>query len=92
DDLNFFGTGLIQADLALEFKSEAFLGEQLCFELFIHEQSPRSFAVYYRITEQQSGRLVALARTGMVAFDYSLRKVVPFSSETPEVFRVAATA
>lgn len=92
DDLNFFGTGLIQADLALEFKSEAFLGEHLCFELFIDEQSTRSFAVFYRITEERSGRLVALARTGMVAFDYTQRKVVPFSSETPELFRVAAAS
>jgi acyl-CoA thioesterase FadM len=90
DDLNFFGTGLIQADLALEFKSEAFLAEHLRFELFIDEQSPRSFAVYYRISEEGSERIVALARTGMVAFDYTQRKVVPFTAATPEVFRISA--
>ena len=90
DDLDFFGTGLIQADLAIAFKSEAFLGETLNFELFLDEQSSRSFAVLYRITEAASGRLVALARMGMVAFDYTLRKVVPFSPQTPEQFKTGA--
>jgi acyl-CoA thioesterase FadM len=87
--MDFFGTGLIQADLAIAFKSEAFLGETLNLELYLDEQSSRSFAVLYRITEAESGRLVALARTGMVAFDYTLRQVVSFSARTPRFFSEA---
>lgn len=88
DDLDFFGIGLIQADLAVAFRSEAFFGEVLEVSLFIEEQTPKSFAVYYQVSETGSGRLVATARTGMVAFDYATRAVGTWPQSVPAPFRL----
>jgi len=88
DDLDFFGTGLIQADLAVAFRSEAFFNEMLEVSLFIEDHTPKSFAVYYQIKESDSGRLVATARTGMVAFDYGTRAVASFPENVPAPFRL----
>ena len=88
DDLDFFGIGLIQADLAVAFRSEAFFNEMLEVSLFIEDHTPKSFAVYYQINEAGSGRLVATARTGMVAFDYGSRSVAAFPETVPAPFRL----
>jgi len=88
DDLDFFGIGLIQADLAVAFRSEAFFGETIEVALFIEDHTPKSFAVYYELKEAGSGRLVATARTGMVAFDYGLRAVASFPESVPAPFRL----
>jgi len=87
DDLNFFGVGLIQADVAVEYKSEAFYGQTMAVDIHIADQTPKSFAVYYRLTDSKDQRLIALARTSMVAFDYAQRKVVSFPEDVPAVFR-----
>lgn len=87
DDLDFFGIGLIQADLSVAFRSEAFFGETLEVSLFIEDHTPKSFAVYYELKECLTGRLVATARTGMVAFDYAARTVAPLPLAVPPPFR-----
>ena len=88
DDLDFFGIGLIQADLAVAFRSEAFFNEMLEVSLFIEDHTPKSFVVYYQINEADSGRLVATARTGMVAFNYGSRSVAADPETVPAPFRL----
>ena len=73
-ELNIEGTGLIMSDLAVEYKNESFYGDELTIAIFAGEISPVSFELYYSITNQEE-KLIAKAKTGMVCYDYGLKKV-----------------
>lgn len=77
-ELNVEGTGLILADLAVEFKAEAFYGDNIEIEISIGEISKVSFELYYRLSAKRNENniLLALAKTGMVCYDYEVKKVV----------------
>lgn len=75
-ELETGGHGLIMADAAISFRSEAFYGESLWIELFADELGPHGFDLLYRMGRRE-GREVALVKTGMVSFDYSRRRIVP---------------
>jgi YbgC/YbaW family acyl-CoA thioester hydrolase len=68
--------GQIIADAAVVYKSEAFLGDVLVVEMAAGDFTRAGFDLYYRITNRDTGREVALGKTGVVCFDYNLRKVV----------------
>jgi len=68
-------TGILLADLIVNYKGESFLFDKLGVESSIGEVSSKGFRMFHRITASQ-GRLIALAETGIVAFNYHKRKVV----------------
>ena len=73
-ELNIGGKGLIMADLVVTYRKEVFYGDILSVELFAGDVEAISFSFYYRIINQQQV-LVAEAKTGMVCYDYALKKV-----------------
>jgi acyl-CoA thioester hydrolase len=75
-ELNFFGAALIMSDVAIEFKSEAFFGDALRFEIGAAEITRVGFELYYRVSKDEGKTIIALAKTGMICFDYGARKVV----------------
>jgi acyl-CoA thioester hydrolase len=68
-------TGILLADLIVNYKSEGFLFDKLGVESSIGDVGSKGFRIFHRITAQE-GRLIALAETGIVAFNYHERKVV----------------
>ena len=84
-ELAFFGVGLIMADLAVSYKGEAFYGDALLTEVSAVELGSAGFELVYRISTQRNGKhvVVAEAKTGMVCFDYDLRKI----TRLPEAFK-----
>lgn len=84
-ELEFFGTGLIMADLAVTYKGEAFYGDVLTVEVTAGELGSAGFGLFYRITTQRNNKSqpVAEAKTGMVCFDYASRKI----SRLPDAFK-----
>ena len=74
-------TGILLTDLAVNYKGEGFLFDKLIVESTIGELRPKGFRMFHRITTEEN-RLIALAETGIVAFDYHKRKVAPI----PESF------
>jgi len=83
-ELNIEGTGLIMSDLAVEYKNESFYGDELTIAIFAGEISPVSFELYYLITNQDE-KLIAKAKTGMVFFDYELKKVTAIPVKIKEI-------
>ncbi len=77
-ELNIEGGGLILADLAVEFKNESFYGDVIEVTIAASEISKVSFELYYQLTTKRDGKIMilALAKTGMVCYNYSLKKVV----------------
>jgi acyl-CoA thioester hydrolase len=78
-ELNIEGTGLIMSDLAVEFKAESFYGDILEIQLFTDEITKVSFGLFYMVTTTRNKKtiIVAKAKSGMVCFDYALKKVAP---------------
>ncbi|WP_035056988.1 acyl-CoA thioesterase [Andreprevotia chitinilytica] len=66
--------GIILADVAVTYRSEAFAAEQLTIEVAADEMGRTGFDLYYRVSA--GTRPVADARTRIVFFDYTARKSV----------------
>jgi len=81
-EMNVAGVGIIMADAAIQFKTEAFYGERLKIEIAVGDFSRVSFDIYYRILS--GTREVALAKTGIVFYNYETKKV----AAVPQEFRI----
>jgi acyl-CoA thioester hydrolase len=82
-ELDMGGVGLIMADTNIEFKNELFYGETLKASVTASEFSRVGFDLYYKL-EKEAGEKwvpVVLARTGMVCYNYSAKKVVSGPAE-----------
>lgn len=75
DEADVEGTSMIMADSALKYISEGFHGDVLRFEISITEWSRCGFDIVYKLTNENTDDLLAIAKTGLVFFDYKSRKV-----------------
>lgn len=77
-EMQFDTASLIMSDAGIEFKSEAFYGDVLTIAVTAGEFSRVGFDLFYKFTKTDVDRevVVALAKTGMICFDYTARKVV----------------
>lgn len=87
-ELNVEGLGIVVADAALQYKSEAFYGETLLFEMAADDFNKYGCDLVWRISDKASGREVARGKTGIMFFDYSERKV----ALVPQAFVSKVTA
>jgi acyl-CoA thioesterase FadM len=82
-ELEAGGIGLIMADVMIAYKGEAFYGEVLTINLYIEELTSRSFDLLYYITTERNKSVIAIAhaKTGMVCYDYGLRRTASMTAE-----------
>jgi acyl-CoA thioesterase FadM len=76
-ELDIAGTSLIMSELQVEYKNESFYPDLLHIDIYCGEISKVSFELYYKIftKRHQQDILIALAKTGMVCYDYNIRKI-----------------
>ena len=82
-ELDVEGVGIVVADAALQYKSEAFHGETMVVEMTAADFGKFGCDLLWRMSDQASGREVARGKTGIVFLDYSTRKIAP----VPQGFR-----
>jgi 4-hydroxybenzoyl-CoA thioesterase len=82
------GAMMINADLAVEYKSEAYHGDQLRIEVAADDFHKYGCDFVYRVSCVSDGRVVALAKTGMLLFDFEQKKL----QEAPPEFFAAFNA
>jgi acyl-CoA thioesterase FadM len=82
-ELNFAGAGLIMSDVAIEFKNEIFYGDIIKASVTVAEFSRVGFDVFYKLEKETNGKdsVVALAKTGMVCFNYQVKKITAVPDE-----------
>jgi len=82
-EMNVAGAGMIMADVAIEFKNELFYGDVLTVSVTAGEFSRVSFDIFYKLEKQGAEKtiLVAAAKTGMVCYDYKMKKITPVPGE-----------
>jgi YbgC/YbaW family acyl-CoA thioester hydrolase len=81
-EMDFAGVGTIMSEAAIEFKKELFYDETVLVSVTAGEISKVSFELFYKLekviqeTEYDKKNLVAVAKTGMVCFDYKKKKII----------------
>lgn len=73
------GNGLIMTDAAIQFLAEVFRGESLKIEIGIDSISKVGFDLYYRFVNTEKEATVAKVKTGMLLFDYELKRLASIS-------------
>lgn len=82
-ELNCAGVGLIMSDVGIEFKKEIFYGDILSLNIAAANFTSVGFDLYYQILNKENV-VTALAKTGMVCYDYDKKKIVQVPAEVKE--------
>ena len=82
-ELNVFGTSLIMRDLTIRFISESFYGDILKIDIHADNISNVGFDIYYNISAENKS--ISKARTGMVCYDYNLKKIAGIPPQFKEL-------
>ena len=72
-DLGDGKTGVVMDDLVVNFRAEAFLGDGLTLGCAFGEMGEAGFRLFYHVT--RGGKTVAVAETGLVAFNFAARSI-----------------
>lgn len=82
-ELDLAGVGVIMSDVGIEFKSELFYGDEVQASVAASDITKISFDLYYKLEKRSGDKtiLVAAAKTGMVCYDYSKKKVAAIPEE-----------
>ncbi len=75
-ELDVEGCGTIMIDAVIQFKSQAFAGDVLVAEVAAGDFSRLGCDIFYRLTNRDTGAVVAAAKTGIAVFDYEKQKRV----------------
>lgn len=82
-DLGNGETGIILAELVVNFKAESFMMDAISVFCHIDDISNVSFRMYYKATDED--KLIALAETEIVTFNYTKKKI----ADVPTTFKNA---
>jgi len=87
-EMEFGGVSLIMSDVAIEFKNEIFYEDRLNAFITITDINRVGFDMVYKLVKTNSEKevLVAIAKTGMVCFDYAKKKIAAVPQQVIELF------
>jgi YbgC/YbaW family acyl-CoA thioester hydrolase len=90
-ELNLGGTGILLADVAIEYRSEIKYGDSLKIYITATDFDKLGFDLYYKVMLEkgETEALVARAKTGVVCFDYTTGKKVAVPA--PVVAKLSAS-
>ena len=82
-EMNAAGASLIMADVGIEFKNELFYGDRLQVKIIAAEFTRVGFDIFYQLEKITGDRsiIIALAKTGMVCYNYEQKKVTSLPQE-----------
>ena len=78
---NVEGVGIIMIDSAIQYKSEGFYGDELLVEIAVNDFSGIGCDFVHRLYNKKTSKEIALAKIGIVFFDYAKRKTAPVPPE-----------
>lgn len=71
------------SDVGIEFKKEIFYGDVLSVNIASNNFTSVGFDLYYKILTKD-GAVTALAKTGMICYDYDKKKIAQVPVEVKE--------
>lgn len=83
EEFNMAGASLIMTDVAIEFRNELFYGDIIWASVAASDFSRVGFELYYKLEKKSGDKMipVAFARTGMICYDYTAKKIVSIPKE-----------
>lgn len=75
------GAGIIIARAEVDFRAPIFMGDPIEVRLWVHEIGRSSFTLEYEILRRPDDRIMATARTVIVAYDYAAGKSIPIPDD-----------
>ena len=79
-ELDVEGVSIIVADVAAQYRSEAFHGETMVVEMAADDFNKYGCDLVWRMADKASGREVARGKHGIIFFDYTARKAASVPS------------
>jgi acyl-CoA thioester hydrolase len=85
-ELDLGGAGLIMSDVMIVFKKEIFYGDEIRLSVAATDFTRAGFDLVYKLEKDTNPAtsLLAIAKTGMVCYDYSLKKVTALPDAVKE--------
>lgn len=74
---------IVVADLGINYKSEVFYGDRLKIETGMADFTDHGCDIIFRIVNERTGNQVAIAKEGVVFYDFARRKV----ADIPKIVR-----
>lgn len=87
EDIDF-----ILAHIEIDFESQAVWGDQIQVAAWPSKIGTSSFALSYEITEKRSGRVLALAKSVQVSYDYDNKRPKPIPPDFRKLLEGALEA
>jgi acyl-CoA thioesterase FadM len=88
-EINVEGLGIIMTDCAIVYKSEAFYGDNLEIKIGVDEFYKYGCDLYYQLSNKNTEKEVAIVKTGIMFFDYELRKRARVPGKFSNIFQQA---
>jgi acyl-CoA thioesterase FadM len=74
-EMNAGGAGIIMVDAAVQYKAEGFYGDIILVEIAVTNITGVGCDFVYRCTNNNTGAVIAIVKTGIVFYDYERKKV-----------------
>jgi len=86
-ELNAFGPAIILSDAAIYYRSEGFYGDVITVEIAVCDYLKYGCDLVYRMTNKESGKVVAILKTGIVFIYYEKHEVAHVPKEFKRLFK-----
>lgn len=70
------GVGIIMVDAGVQYKNEGFYGDILKIKIAVADITKIGCDIIYLLTNKKTGKEIAIAKTGIVFYDYANKKTV----------------
>ena len=81
-EANVFGLGMVVTDLAIDYRSESFSGDQLIIDVGVDDFNRYGFDIALQVTNSALETVVCQAKIGAVFFDFDKHQI----TEVPPAF------
>lgn len=78
-DLGDGRSGIVVADLVVNYKNQGYLGDRVVIHLDLDELGKRSFRLFYKMVRSQD--IIFFAETGIAVYDYRDEKTASLPEE-----------
>lgn len=85
-ELDVEGSGLIQSDTAIVYKSEGFYGDEIEIAVSVFDVHRLGFDLFYRMYNRTTEKELAQVKTGMITYNYASGKVDMLSDNFKKKF------
>ncbi len=82
--------GVLHTDLAVIYRAEVFYGDAVLIEAAINDVKTKGFDLVFRVTSRSNGKEIAIAKIGILFYNYSEERAVPIPDQLVRLVEKAA--